>query len=63
MGIRWGIPVKIGIGNKEMDMVGGMAMGTKTNREGPMEGLLLRLKHSTLPQREGSPIKIHHPEE
>ena len=49
--------------NRGMDMVGGMAMEIKTSREGPMEGLLLKLKHNTPPQREGSPIKTHHPEE
>ena len=63
MGIRWDILVKIGNGNKGIDMVEGMAMGIKINKEGPMEGLLLRIKHTTLPQREGSPIKTHHPEE
>ena len=63
MGIRWDIPVKIEIGNKGMDMVEGMAMGIETNKEGPMEGLLLRLKHITPPQRKGSPIRTHHPEE
>ena len=63
MGIRWGVLVKIGIRDKGMNMVGGMAMGIKTSREGSMEGLLLRLKHITPPQREGSPIKTHHPEE
>ena len=47
VGIRWGILVKIGIGNKGMDMVEGMAMGIKISREGPMEGLLLKLKHIT----------------
>ena len=46
-----------------MDMVGGMVMETKISKEGPMEGQLLKLKHSTPPQREGSPIKIHHLEE
>ena len=46
-----------------MDMVEGMAMGIKISREGPMEGLLLKLKHITPPQREGSPIETHHPEE
>ena len=63
MGIRWNILVKIGIGNKGMDMVEGMAMGIKINKEGPMEGLLLRLKHITPPQREGFPMETHHPEE
>ena len=63
MGIRWDILVRIGIGSKGMDMVEGMAMGININRERPMEGLLSRLKHITPPQREGSPIKIHHPEE
>ena len=63
MGIRWDILVKIGIGNKGMDMVEGMAMGIKISREGPMEELLLRLKHITPPQRERSSIKTHHPEE
>ena len=60
MGIRWGILVKIGIGNRGMDMVEGMAMAINISRKGPMEGLLLRLKHNTPPQREGSPIKTHH---
>ena len=46
-----------------MDMVEGMAMGIETNKEGPMEGLLLRLKHTTPPQREGFPMETHHPEE
>ena len=41
MGIRWDIPVKIETGNKEMDMVKGMVMGIKINKEGPKEGLLL----------------------
>ena len=51
MGIRWDIPVNIEIGNKGMDMVEGMAMGIETNKEGPMEGLLLRLKtHHTTPK-------------
>ena len=63
MGIRWDIPVKIESGNKGMDMVEGMVMGIETSREGPMEGLLLRPKHTTPPQREGSPIEIHHLEE
>ena len=40
-----------------------MAMGIETNKEGPMEGLLLRLKHITPPQREGLPMETHHPEE
>ena len=57
MGIRWDIPVKIEIGNKEMDMVEGMAMGIEINKEGPMEGLLLRLKHITPPQRGRVPYK------
>ena len=60
MGIRWHILVKIGIGNKEMDMVGDMVMGIKISREGPMEGLLLKLKHITPPQREGFPMEVHH---
>ena len=55
--------IKIGIGDKGMDMVGGMVMETKISREGPMGGLLLKLKHITPPQREGSPIEIHHLEE
>ena len=63
VGIRWGILVKIGIGNRGMDMLEGMAMGIKISREGPMEGPLLKLKHITPPQREGSPIETHHPEE
>ena len=46
-----------------MDMVGGMVMEIKISREGPMGSLLLKLKHSTPPQREGSPIGIHHLEE
>ena len=63
MGIRWDIPVKIESRNKGMDMVEGMAMGIETNKEGPMEGLLLRLKHTTPPQREGFPMETHYPEE
>ena len=63
VGIRWGILVKIGIGNRGMDMVEGMAMGINISREGPMEGLLLRLKYITPPQREGFPMETHHPEE
>ena len=55
--------MKIGTGDKEMDMVGGMVMETKISREGPMGGLLLKLKHTTPPQKEGSPIEIHHLEE
>ena len=62
MGIRWGTLEKVGIGNKGMDMVEGMVMGIEISREGPMEGLLLRLKHNTPPQREGSPIKTYHSE-
>ena len=62
MGIRWDIPVKIEIGNKGMDMVEDMVMRIELNKEGPMEGLLLKLKHTTPPQREGYPIEIHHPE-
>ena len=57
MGIRWDIPVKIGIGNKGMDMVEGMAMGIETNKEEPMEGLLLKPKHTTPPQREDFPME------
>ena len=60
MGIRWGILVKVGIGNRGMDMVEGMAMEIEISREGPVEGLLLRLKHNTPPQRKGFPIKTHH---
>ena len=41
VGIRWGILVKIGIGNRGMDMVEGMAMEIEISREGPMEELLL----------------------
>ena len=63
MGIRWGIPMKVGIGNKGMDMAEGMVMGIEINKEGPMEGLLLKLKHITPPQREGSPIETQHPED
>ena len=37
--------------------------GNKISREGPMEGLLLRLKHITPPQGEGSPMEVHYPEE
>ena len=48
---------------QKMDIVEGMAMGIKTGREGPMGGLLLRLKHITPPQGEGFPMEIHHPEE
>ena len=55
--------MKIGIGDKGMDMVEGMVMETKISREGPMGALLLKLKHTTPPQREGSPIEIHHLEE
>ena len=55
--------MKIGIGDRGMDMVEGMVMETKISREGPMGGLLLKLKHTTSPQREGSPIEIHHLEE
>ena len=62
-GYQMGYPSESRKWNKEMDMVGGMAMGIKTNKEGPMEGLLLRLKHITPSQREGSPIRTHHPEE
>ena len=54
--------MKVGIGNKGMDMAEGMVMGIDISREGPMEGLLLRLKHNTLPQRKGFPIKTHQPE-
>ena len=63
MGIKWDTPVKIEIGNKGMDMVEGMVMGIELNKEGPMEGLLLKLKHTMPPQREGSPIEIHLSEE
>ena len=52
--------MKVGIGNKGMDMVEGMVMGIEISREGPMEGLLLRLKHNTPLQRKGFPIKTHH---
>ena len=55
--------MKIGIGDKEMDMVEGMAVETKISSERPMGGPLLKLKHTTPPQREASPIKIHHLEE
>ena len=44
-------------------MVGGMVMEIKISREGPMGGQLLKLKHTTPPQREGPPIEIHHLEE
>ena len=50
----------VGIGNKGMDMVEGMVMEIEISREGPMEGLLLRLKHNTPPQRKGFPIKTYH---
>ena len=63
MGIKWGILVRIEIKNREMDMVEGMVMETGICREGPMEGLLLKLKHITPPQREGFPMETHHPEE
>ena len=53
MSMRWGILVKIGTGDKGMNMVEGMAMGIKISREGPMEGLLLRLKHITPPKGKG----------
>ena len=49
MGIRWGILVKIGIGKRGMDIVEGMVMAINISREGPMEGLLLRPKHTTPP--------------
>ena len=55
--------MKMGIGDKGMDMVGGMVMEIKISREGPMGGQLLKLKHTTPLQREGSPIEIHHLEE
>ena len=55
--------MKIGIRDKEMDMVEGMVMETKISRERPMGGLLPKLKHTTPPQREGAPIEIHHLEE
>ena len=55
--------MKIGIEDKGMDMVGGMVMEIKISREGPMGGQLLKLKHTTPPQRERSPIEIHHLEE
>ena len=48
--------------NKGMDMAEGMAMEINISREGHIEGLLLRLKHNTPPQREGPPIKTYHPE-
>ena len=63
MGIKRGMLMKIGIGNKGMDMVGGMVKETIISREGPMGGLLLKLKHTTPPQREESPIEIHHLDE
>ena len=59
-GYQMGYPDKVGIGNKGMDMVEGMAMGIEISREGPMGGLLHRLKHNTPPQRKGFPIKTHH---
>ena len=46
-----------------MDMVEGMVMETKISRKGPMGDLLLKPKHITPPQREGSPIEIHHLED
>ena len=33
VGIRWDILVKVGIGNRGMDMVEGMAMGIKISRD------------------------------
>ena len=42
---------------------GRRVMETRISREGPMGGLLLKPKHTTPPQREGSPIEIHHLEE
>ena len=50
VGIRWGILVKIEIGNRGMDMVEGMVMGIKISRKGPTEGLLLKLTHYTTPK-------------
>ena len=55
--------MKIGIGDKEMDMVGGMVIEIKISREGSMGGWLLKLKHTTPLQREGLPVEIHHLEE
>ena len=55
--------IKIRIGDKGMDMVEGVGIETKISREGPMGGLLLKLRHTTPPQGEGSPIEIHHLEE
>ena len=55
--------MKVGIGDKGMDMVGDMVMEIKVSREGPMGGKLLKLKHTTPPQREGSPIEMYHLEE
>ena len=45
--------------NRNWEQRNGYGMGIRISREGPMEGLLL----ITLPQREGSPMEIHHPEE
>ena len=50
-------------GDKGMDMVEGIVMETKISRKGAMGGLLLKSKHATPLQREGSPIEIHHLEE
>ena len=57
--------MKIGIGDKGMDMVGGMVMENKNQqrRAHGGGGQLLKLKHTTPPQREGSPIEIQHLEE
>ena len=41
--------MKIGTGDKGMDMAGGMVMEIKISREGPMGGQLLKLKHTTPP--------------
>ena len=46
-----------------MDIVEGMVMEARISREGAMGGLPLKPKHTTPPQREGSPIEIHHLEE
>ena len=52
--------MKVGTGDKEMDMIEDMVVEIKISRERPMGGLLLKLKHITPPQREESPIKIHY---
>ena len=41
----------------------GRGYGSGISRERPMGGLLLKFKHTTPPQREESPIEIHHLEE